>query len=166
VKSFVSNPTVLPSNAADGRFRRADLIVYDIDSRGESYLGRVYLDVPETTVDTSLEREAGYAGRFVLFGHGGCVGVPGHCDPSTNRDPFDIGPPGGLSPQTKTVDITDALKAFAGDRVVITIVAVRASTGTPEPADDMVFRHIRLVTYGLAQARSSVAAAQFEGLGR
>jgi len=148
VESFVSDTIALPPDAADGRFRRADLIVYNIDSRGESYLGRVYLDVPETAVDTSLERETGYAGRFVLFGHGGCVGAPGHCDPSINRDPFDIGPPGGLLPQTKTVRITEALKAFTGDRVVITIVAVRASSGTLEPADDMVFNGLRLVTYG------------------
>jgi tyrosinase len=148
MESFVADAIDLPPNAAQGRFRRADLIVYDIDSRGESYLGRVFIDGPEATADTSFERETGYAGRFVLFGHGGCVGVPGHCDPSTNRDPFDIGPPGGLSPQTKTVEITDALKAFPGDRVVITIVAVRASTGTPQPADDMVFGGLRLVTYG------------------
>jgi tyrosinase len=148
VETFVSDTIDLPRNAATGEFRRADLIVYDIDSRGESYLGRIFLDVPGTSVDKSLEREPGYAGRFVLFGHGGCVGEPGHCDPSTNRDPFDIGPPGGLSRQTKTVEITEALKAFDGDRLVITIVAVRASTGTLEPADDMVFGGLRLVTYG------------------
>ena len=148
MESFISDTIALPLIATEERFRRADLIVYDVDSRGESYLGRVYLDEPETTVDTSLERETGYAGRFVLFGHGGCVGVPGHCAPSTNRDPFDIGPPGGLSPQTKTVQITSALRAFTGDRVVVTVVAVRASSGTLEPADDMVFSGLRLVTYG------------------
>jgi hypothetical protein len=147
VQSFVSDSIVLPANAAAGRFRRADLIVYDIDSRGESYVGRVYLDAPGTTPDTSLERETGYAGRFVLFGHGGCVGERRHCEPSTNRDPFDVGPPGGLSPQTKTVEITDALKTFTGDRLVVTIIAVRAPADTLEPADDMVFKHLRLVTY-------------------
>lgn len=150
---FVSEPVDLPPSAASGRFRRADLVFFGVESRGESYIARVFLDNPDTTVDTSPEREDGYAGRFVLFGHGGCVGERGHCDPSENRDPFDVGPPGGLTPQTKTVEITEALKTFVGGRVVVTIVPVRPSSDGVVRADNLAFSGLRLVAYELSASQ-------------
>jgi len=155
MESFVSKPVELPPSAASGRFRRADLVFYGIESRGETYIARVFLDVPGESADTSLEREAGYAGRFVLFGHGGCVGEPGHCDPSENRDPFDVGPPGGLTPQTKTVEITDALKGVVGDRVVVTVVPIRLDKDRAVPADNLAFSGLRLLTYDLSASQTA-----------
>lgn len=137
---FVSEPIELPASAFD----RADLVFYGVEHRGDSYTARVFLDRPEAAPEVAPDRSAGYAGMFVVFGHGGCVGDPGHCDVPAERDPFDTRPPHGLTPQTKLVEVTDALGAAGSGQVVVTVLAVVPGG---ELADVMRFSGLRLLTY-------------------
>lgn len=60
-----------------------------------------------------------------MFGHGGCYGDEGHCAPDDRRrDEFDRRPPHPLTPQTRSVEITDALKRTSGDRIRVEVVIV------------------------------------------
>ena len=73
-------------------------------------------------------RRAGYAGSFHVFGHGGCFGELGHCDiPQAHAAPT-TPLPHQLTPQFKTVIITDALRAImarsARKTFTVTIVPV------------------------------------------
>ncbi len=140
---------VLAPSTASGDFTRADLVFYGVEHRGRSYEARIYLDSPEADVDTPLSLENGFAGSFVIFGHGGCFGDEGHCElPEKARDPFDSRPPHGLTPQTKLVDVTEAVKAFAGAELTITVVpVVRGEERLFERADVLFFTELRLLTY-------------------
>jgi hypothetical protein len=145
VARFVSDPLDLPESGAE--FSRADVTFYDVDHSGSSFEARVFLGNPDATRETSRE-DPSYAGAFHVFGHGGCFGEAGHCDvPTAPPDPFDRRPPHQLTPQTKVVVVTDALRRVlesGQDRTTVTVVAE-----TPgERADDVLaFARLRLLTY-------------------
>jgi len=95
----------------DGTFTRADLIFSGVDHSGLSYEVRVYLNNEDARYETPRDPGLGYAGRFVVFGHGGCYGDVGHCDvPTPSNDPTDLRLPHPLTPAVKIVTVTDALR--------------------------------------------------------
>jgi hypothetical protein len=123
VTGFRSKPLDVPVNRED--ITRADLIFYEVDHSGPSYVARVFLDNPKADADTPREPDSGYAGSFAVFGHGGCYGDEGHCAPSDRlRDEFDRRPPHPLTPQTRTLEITDALKRTTGEKTRVDVIIV------------------------------------------
>ena len=127
---------------------RADLVFYDVDPKGPSYQARIYLNAPDADPTTPRDVEHGFAGWFTIFGHGGCFGDDErHCEYSAHVDPFDLRPPRGIPPQTKTVTVTDALKRLRGSEFTVTVVAVVATAQGPEAIDTLDFRQLRLLTY-------------------
>ncbi len=62
------------------KIKRADLIFEGVDHIGDSYEVRVFFNNKKASAKTSRTAENGYAGRFVVFGHGQCFGADGHCD--------------------------------------------------------------------------------------
>lgn len=131
-------------------FTRADLVFYGVDHRGPSYEALVFLNAPEATLDTPLDVEAGFAGSFVIFGHGGCFGDVGHCEvPAAPRDPFDSRPPHGLTPQTKMVDITEAFKhpRCAGETLTVNVLPVVPHAEGAKQDNVLFFTGLRLLTY-------------------
>lgn len=148
MNSYVSPPIKLTGAQAARKFTRADLIFYGVDGGGASFAANVFIDPAGTKPDQTPSRTAGYAGFFFILGHGGCFGDVGHCDVPHTRDPFEIGPPQGLIPQTKLVDITDELKASAHDTITVTVLATTRSAGGPLLIDALTFSSLRLLTYG------------------
>lgn len=147
---YVSDPIPLSPAIASGDFGSAELIFYEVDHSGPSFEALVFLDAPEAAVDTPLEPGAGFAGSFVIFGHGGCVGDEGHCDvPGKPKDPFDSRSLHPLVRQTKTVDITDTLKQVRGDRdrLLVTVLPIVPGDEAPELRDVLDFSAMRLVAY-------------------
>jgi hypothetical protein len=126
---LVTPPLEIPRRP-DGRdYDHADLELNGIDHSGLSYQGRVFLNNPRANENTALDAAAGYAGSFHIFGHGGCFGDVGHCDvPTGPQDPFDYRLPHPLTPATRSIEITDALKTLRdtsdADTLTVTIVAV------------------------------------------
>ena len=99
-------------------YDRADLEFHGVDHSDLSYDVRVFLNNRSAGPDTERTAENGYAGRFVIFGHGGCFGGAGHCSPRMRGgDVFEKRSSHALVPQTKIVTITHALQAIhdAGD---------------------------------------------------
>lgn len=145
VERFVSDPLELPEAAA--QIARADLTFYDVDHSGSSFEARVFLDNPDASLGTARD-DPSYAGSFHVFGHGGCFGEEGHCDvPTGPADPFDLRPPHQLTPQTKVVVITDALKAaLAAGSTAVTVTLVAETPGA-RANDVLAFTRVRLVTY-------------------
>lgn len=141
------NPLDLPPQ--DERdFVRADLIFYGVSHRGESYQARVFVDRPDATVATPPDLDAGYAGSFTVFGHGGCFGDPGHCDPNGRlTDAFDVRPPHPMTLWTKVVIATDALRRASADTITLTVVPVAPGRRTPRVSDAMSFQSVRLALY-------------------
>lgn len=100
-----------PDDAGRADFTRADLIFTGVDHAHVSYEVRIFLNNPEASVQTVRTESEGYAGRFHVFGHGGCYGDVGHCDvPAPSTDPTDMRPPHPLTPLSTYVTITAALR--------------------------------------------------------
>jgi hypothetical protein len=110
-------------------FERADLVFTGVDHSGMSYEVRAFLNNPEADENTPRVLEQGYAGRFVIFGHGGCYGDMGHCDiPTERRGPHDLRPPHPLAPQTRIITVTEALdhalRDGGGELTSVTLVPI------------------------------------------
>jgi tyrosinase len=100
-----------PPEEGPAPFTRADLVFTGVDHSGSSYEVRLFLNDPAATADTPRTAEHGYAGRFTVFGHGGCYGDEGHCEvPAPSADPTDLRPAHPLTPLDTFVTITDALR--------------------------------------------------------
>jgi hypothetical protein len=142
VSESIDNP------AAGGHpFERADLVFYGVDHSGPSFEARVFLN--DRAADASTDRDdPSFAGSFTVFGHAGCAGDVGHCDvPTGPRDPFDRRPPHALTPQTKTVIVTEALRRVTDRDLVVTIVAVAPGADGPAESDALQFESFRLLTF-------------------
>ena len=145
---FVSQPLDLPDPAVGTPFYRADLIFEGVDHSGPSYTARIYINNPDAAVGTGRDVRAGYAGSYTIFGHGGCVGEEGHCDPTARTtDAFDRRAPHPLEPVTKSVTITDALRRVGGRTMTVTVVPVIPTADGARTADVLDFQRIRLATY-------------------
>jgi hypothetical protein len=146
---YVSAPIPLPRlDDPAARIGRADLVFYDIDPKGPSYQARVFLNRPDADHSTPREPASGFAGWFKIFGHGGCFGDDErHCEHPEEIDPFDLRPPRGIPPQTKTVTVTHALRHLHGDVFTVTVVPVVATEDGPLSTDTLDFGRLRLLTY-------------------
>jgi len=138
-------PSAVAVPAAD--FKSADFEIGGIRHTGSSYEGLVYINNPAATPDTGRDADAGYAGSFDVFGHGGCFGAEGHCDNREDeRRRFDNRPLARSIRMKKRVDIGDALRNAAESEPAIqfTIVA-RAADADPEGVLDV--KRLSIVTY-------------------
>ena len=149
MERFVSAPLALAPLADGYAWSDAQLIVYGVDHSGASHEVRVFLDAPNADATTPLTSEAGYAGCFTVFGHGGCYGDDDHCDPNARfSDEYDLRLPHQSRPQTKVVRVTEALRAITGDSVQVTLVAVvPGDAGWSKVFDAFRADELRLVTY-------------------
>jgi tyrosinase len=152
---FDSSPLPLSPAIGRGEFKAAQLIFYDVDHSGPSFRALAFLNSPEADAGTPLVADSGYAGHFTIFGHGGCVGDEGHCKvPEVQKDPFDKRPLHALTPQTKIVDVTDALQRVCADEgadhehLQVTVLPVLPSKEGAKLGDVLFFSAMRLVTFG------------------
>lgn len=115
-KAIVHRDLVFDAGPAqETSFRRVDLVFEGVDHSQDSYEVRVFLNNKAADEHTARSPETGYAGRFVVFGHGRCFGTEGHCDSEIAQRPGDtIDSSGGrqhpLAPQTKFLTITEPLR--------------------------------------------------------
>jgi tyrosinase len=149
MQTFISTAIENPASAGQPAFERADLVFYGVDHSGPSFEARIFLNNPDANLATARDDAARYAGSFTVFGHAGCAGDVGHCDvPSGAKDPFDRRPPHALTPQTKTVIVTDALRKMSDPEITITVVPVRPGPVGAEVVDALKFEQFSLLTYG------------------
>lgn len=142
-------------------FTRADVVVTGVDHSGVSYEVRLFLNNPAATADTPRTADTGYAGRFTVFGHGGCYGDEGHCEvPQPSNDPTDLRPAHPLTPLDTYVTITDALRRTLtqhGALQTLTMVPVsitpRRADRTPAP-ELLHFTDVSIQTYLTATEES------------
>lgn len=143
-----------PGEAGDTAFTRADVVFKGVDHSGPSYEVRLFLNNPTATVTTPRTAEHGYAGRFTIFGHGGCYGAEGHCDvPAPSADPTDLRPPHPLTPLDTYVTVTNALRrSLAGGGTLQTVtlvpISITPSRADRKPAPELLrFADVSLQTY-------------------
>jgi hypothetical protein len=99
-KTYTSKPVAIDFAGPEHRFVGADLEIRGIYHGEASYEGRIFFNNPRADDKTPRTPEYGYAGSFHIFGHGGCLGDPGHCDVHEHsREPYDFRPPPPSRPQ-------------------------------------------------------------------
>jgi len=132
---------------------RADLTFYGLDHSGPSYQVRVFLNHPDAGPGTPLTADAGFVGRFSVFGHGGCFGDEGHCEVRGPVSAFDRRPPHQLVPIARYLTVTDAVRdLIQRDTQSVTVTAVpvvRASAlaSADQAADVLVIDQVALHTF-------------------
>ena len=104
-----------PGPTQASAFKRADLVFEGVDHAQGSYEVRVFLNNKSANEETARSPETGYAGRFVVFGHGRCFGEQDHCEPALAAPPAQAIDPGGghqhpLTPETRILTITEPLR--------------------------------------------------------
>lgn len=148
MQTFTSRPLDIPPMAPGRTISGADLVLYDVEHAHDSYQIWVFLDRPDADHTTPLDPVGGYAGYVTVFGHGGCFGDAGHCDPQDRTtDEFDLRRPNKVTPHTKIVRITEAVHRLRAERTVVRLVAVQPGDGAAAPSDRLSFTALRLVTY-------------------
>ncbi len=129
-KPFIAKPISLKTINLDS-ISRADLQFDGVDHAGASFAAYIFFDNPNATAATPRSIESGYAGKFNIFGHGGCLGDPGHCEVRGLPRMFDPRPAHPLTPARKVVIVTAALRYAIAKRksksIVVRVVPVVTS---------------------------------------
>jgi len=148
---FTSKPLPVDFAGPEHRYIRVDLEIDGISHSEASYEGRIFLNNLNADENTPRTPESGYAGSFHIFGHGGCLGDPGHCDVNEkNREAYDFRPPHPLTPAKKRVTVTNVLRELAKKSSSITVTVVPIVTAANElcnTEDVFRFSNMRFVTY-------------------
>ena len=156
MNAATSPPTIrmrLQLPAAQRPFRRADLVFLGLEHAGPSVEARIFFNAPDADASTPTTASAGFAGFFSIFAHGGCFGDEGHCD-MPERRPTDRRPPYALTPFSKHVTVTEAVRRLITDGVHdvdVTIVPVLHDVPPYVPEDllaqPVVFERLSIVFY-------------------
>ena len=143
----------LPSGPDQPEFARADLTFYGLEHSGPSYEVRIFVSHPDAGPATPLTADAGFAGRFSVFGHGGCFGEEGHCEVRPPVSVFDRRQPHPLVPAVRTLTVTDTIRdLIQHDAPTVTITAVPVIRPSPlataeQATDVLVIDQVALHTY-------------------
>jgi hypothetical protein len=151
---FVSPRLRLPE-PIDGRvgFKRADVVLHEVDHSGLSYEGRLFFNAPEADASTSINQDSGYAGSFYVFGHWGCLGDEGHCEiPQGRLNAYDRRPLHKLTPYKLAVEVTGTIRRLIEEEsareLTITVVPIPAPLLEDDDTSDVLhFTRLSLMTY-------------------
>jgi len=90
---------------------------------------RVFLNLPDANASTPIDHPY-YAGYLAVFGHGPCIGGPGHCElPPPRSRQYDMRPRSHNTPRNHRVNVTEtARKLFdqGATSLQITLVVIGA----------------------------------------
>ena len=149
-KIYTSPPVKVDFAGPDHRVNQVDLEIDGIYHGEASYEGRVFLNNANANGDTAPTPENGYAGSFYIFGHGGCLGDPGHCEVRGHREPYDFRPGHPLSLTRRRVNVTKTMQAIAATKPEVTVTIVPMITAANELCDKvnvLRFEGMRFVGY-------------------
>jgi hypothetical protein len=151
---FTANPLTVTLTCPAEPYVRADLEFHGVDHSKASFEGRLFINNATAGPDTAMDDASGYAGSFWIFGHGGCAGAEGHCEPPQERRAFDFRPSHQLIPVTKRTIITGRLRELVtpGAEFTLRIVPyVRPEHAAELPAnlvtDVLRVERVDLITY-------------------
>lgn len=122
VARFVSKPLDIAPNVR-GSFQSAEVRLHRVPQLPRSGFVRVFLNLPDANANTPIDHP-NYAGYLAIFGHGDCIGGPGHCA-VPQRGRYDLRPRSHNTPRNHRVNVTKCAKAlFAAGASSITITLV------------------------------------------
>jgi tyrosinase len=96
-------------------FTRAEVRFEGLTPPDDSFEVRVFVNEPKATAKTATDGNKNYLGSQHFFGHGGCFGAPGHCEPAP-RDIFDLRPKHHYDPIYVRLNVTKPLRALVNSK--------------------------------------------------
>lgn len=126
VARFTSRPIPIAQNTRTA-FRTAEIRLHRVPQLPRSCFVRVFLNLPDADANTPMDH-ANYAGYFAIFGHGDCIGGPGHCAVPI-RGRYDLRPRSHNAPRNHRVDVTKTARSLfdaGATEISITLVVVGA----------------------------------------
>jgi tyrosinase len=128
VGRFVSRPIELPEAVRAG-FQQVEVRLHRVPQLPRSCFIRVFLNLQDANASTSIE-DTHYAGYLAVFGHGPCVGGPGHCDvPPIRPRQYDQRQRNHNTPRNHRINVTTAAKRLiegGASSLTITLVVIGA----------------------------------------
>lgn len=122
VARFVSKPMEIAANVRTS-FQSAEVRLHRVPQLPRSGFVRVFLNLPDANANTPIDHP-NYAGYLAIFGHGDCIGGPGHCS-IPQRSKYDLRPRSHNAPRNHRVNVTKCAKAlFSAGAASITITLV------------------------------------------
>jgi tyrosinase len=123
VGRFVSQPINLPDTVR-GSFQQAEVRLHRVPQLPRSCFIRVFLNLPDANASTSIE-DPHYAGYLSIFGHGDCIGGPGHCElPPSRPRQYDQRPRHHNTPRNHRVNVTRTAKRLLEKATALQITLV------------------------------------------
>jgi tyrosinase len=126
VARFNSRPIAVAESTRKA-FRTAEIRLHRVPQLPRSCFVRVFLNLPDANANTPMDNPH-YAGYFAIFGHGDCIGGPGHCEVPV-RGRYDLRPRSHNTPRNHRVDVTKRARALfdaGATEIGITLVVVGA----------------------------------------
>ncbi|HEX3583145.1 MAG TPA: tyrosinase family protein [Thermoanaerobaculia bacterium] len=128
VGRFVSKPIEIPKPARKS-FKQVEVRLHRVPQLPRSCFIRVFLNLPAANASTPIDHK-NYAGYLGIFGHGSCIGGPGHCElpPSRARE-YDLRPRNHNTPRNHRVNVTKTAKKLldaGAESLQITLVVIGA----------------------------------------
>ena len=107
---------VYQSDKSEGK---VELRFLEVIQAATSFVVRIFLNSPEADMFTPANKDnPNYAGSVFFWGHGNCVGGPGHCaPPPAEKRLNDMRPPNHNAKRNFIVDITETVKKLADKEV-------------------------------------------------
>ncbi|SFS11031.1 tyrosinase [Granulicella pectinivorans] len=126
VARFVSKPLEIAPTVR-GSFRSAEVRLHRVPQLPRSGFVRVFLNLPDANANTPIDH-ANYAGYLAIFGHGDCIGGPGHCA-VPQRSRYDLRPRSHNAPRNHRVNVTACARRLfdaGASSIAITLVVIGA----------------------------------------
>ena len=126
VARFVSKPLEI-TESVRSEFRQAEVRLHRVPQLPRSCFVRVFLNLSDANANTPIDH-ANYAGYLAIFGHGDCIGGPGHCAMPV-RGKYDLRPRSHNTPRNHRVNVTRCAKRLfeqGATTIQITLVVVGA----------------------------------------
>lgn len=127
VGRFVSQRIKVPDTVRSS-FRQAEVRLHRVPQLPLSCFIRVFLNLPDANASTSIE-DPHYAGYLSIFGHGDCIGGPGHCElPPSRPRQYDQRPRHHNTPRNHRVNVTRTAQRLLekASTLQITLVVIGA----------------------------------------
>jgi len=136
IAKFNAESTPVPDQFVE-RKMRAVVKLHGVERPETSFYIHVFLNQPDANAQTPTAGNPNFVGHASIFGHGQCVGLPGHCDPPAGpRGAFDLRGRDHMTPQNLPFRATKTVQRLVGDGATSLQVTVVPVTPSGEPVTD------------------------------
>ncbi len=130
ITKFKSEDTSLHQDVLTNH-SKAEIRLHKVQRSVDSHHIRVFLNSPDADATTPTQDNDHFVGYISRFGHGDCIGGPGHCDvPSEGRRKFDMRPRHHNTPTNHSLDATENVKkllATGAKDIHVNVVALSSN---------------------------------------